>query len=76
MMACVSSVSYSIRFNSQETGYFAPSRWLRQGYPLSPYLFLLCVQAFLVCYCTERKLVASIGLMRAGIHRSITPFIC
>jgi hypothetical protein len=44
MMICVSSVNYSVLVNFDQVEPIFPGRGLRQGNPLSPYLFILVTE--------------------------------
>ena len=46
IMHCITSVSYSILVNGAAYGDIIPTRGLRQGDPISPYIFLLCADGF------------------------------
>lgn len=53
IMACVTSSSLAILWNENRLPNFNPKKGLRQGDPISPYLFVLCMK-ILACFISHR----------------------
>jgi len=75
IMLCVTTVSYKIRINGECTETIWPQRGLRQGDPLSPYLFIICAEAFsaLMEDAERRGQIEELGSVQAH-HVSVTFF--
>ena len=68
IMECVRTVSYSVLINGEPKGFFHPTRGLRQGDPISPYLFLLCAEGLhvLLAKAARSNQIQGISISRGG----------
>lgn len=68
VMQCVTSVSYRFLLNGKPTPAIKPSRGLRQGDPISPYLFILCSEALseLLREAEEKKRITGLKVCRGA----------
>lgn len=68
ILNCISSASLSVSWNGAVLPPFKPTRGLRQGDPLSPYLFVLCMEVLgqTISRAVELKTWTPVRLARPG----------
>ena len=76
MMACITTASYSALINGESHGHIIPTGGLRQGDPLSPYLFLMCTEGLhgLITSVANNGDIRRVSLCRNG--PKLTPPFC
>lgn len=66
-MQCITSVSYSFLVNDSVHDRIHPSRGIRQGDPLSPYIFILCGEV-LLGLCKRAQWSGHLSGLRVATH--------
>jgi len=67
IMECISCVSYSLLINEVLHGLLQPSRGICQGDPLSPYIFILCMEVL------SSLLANKVNIAKSGIGIKLCP---
>ncbi|XP_075668946.1 uncharacterized protein LOC142638766 [Castanea sativa] len=70
IMECITTVSYSVLINGESSQVIHPSRGLRLGNPLSPYLFLICSEGLhsLLQQAADSKQIRGVSICKRGLR--------
>lgn len=68
IMKCITTVSYTILINRDQSRTITPHRGLRQGDPISPYLYILCAEGLsrLIKQSIQQKAIHGFKASRSG----------
>lgn len=68
MVMCIQSVGYSVLVNGEHVGPVISGRGLRQGGPLSPYLFIICAEGLssLIRQAEESETISGTSICRGA----------
>jgi hypothetical protein len=72
VMSCVRSVQYSVVVNGNPMGNIHPTRGIRQGDPIFPYIFIICVEALssLIYRAMDTSIITGVPTSHCGPHLS------
>lgn len=70
IIKCISSISYSVMINRAPYGHIHPSCGIRQGDPLSPYLFIMCAEALsgLLQQAERTRVISGVPIARGRVR--------
>jgi len=70
IMTCVRTVSYTVLINGLPHGHIVSSRGIRQGDPLSPFPFIMCVEALsrMLDHAAGMGKISGVPIRRGGIR--------
>lgn len=68
IMQCVVSVQYSMIINGSPVGEIRPSKGIRQGDPMFPYLFIICAEALsaLLTRAEQKEIISGVPTSPRG----------
>lgn len=68
IMTCITTVTYSVLINGKQTRTIKPRRGLRQGDPISPYLYIICTEGLsrLIKQNIQKQMIHGFKASRSG----------
>lgn len=68
IMTCITTVSYSVLINGEQSKIIKPQRGIRQGDPISPYLYIICTEGLsrLIKQNIKKQMIHGFKASRSG----------